>query len=267
MAAVACASGKGTVGCGFAVPRRESWADIQASDNETEDEIVAQNVCHKAPVLNSSQKEPQNGSSSKESSLLLRDLKLLRGSSEVDTEAGTSGRSDSGSEAVAEEAEVGGWESTTSWEPNVAAPDFLPTQSMNCQLVGFSQVASEKATLPARKSEASPAVGCMNFRAAGMLGGNRGSFAEEAVPAVPQGDIPEATEEEWERRRDSRILCIKIRQDTPEYVAYLEGLKKNSQADELITPDPADRSISKRKWKYLIQQWSDAFSGVTRSRV
>jgi len=290
MAAIASASGNGTVGCGFAVPRRASWADMEASDNESEDEIVAQDICREASVSESTETKPPSGSSSKELLHIFRELKL-RGSSDADTEAGTSGRSDSGSEAVAEVAEVAevrGLESTTSWEPNVAAPDFVPTQSMDCQLVGFCQVVCESAILFARKPEASPAGGCMNFRAAGMLGGNRGvhtgspmasqspsaiklsprqiasrstrSFTEEAVPASSQAGIPEATEEDWERRTERRTLSVKIRKESPEYRLYFEKkLKKESEVDAPLAPDPTDRTISKRKWKYFLQQWSEGF--------
>jgi len=80
------------------------------------------------------------------------------------------------------------------------------------------------------------------------------------VPASSQAGIPEATEEDWERRKETRMLSVKIRKETPEYRLYLEKkLRKELQADEPLTPDPIDRTLSKRKWKHLLQQWSEGF--------
>ena len=65
----------------------------------------------------------------------------------------------------------------------------------------------------------------------------------------------EASEEQWAHRINRRLRALKIGKATMEYRWYSEQKREDS---EPLTPDPTDRSVSKRKWKYCVTQWRDA---------
>jgi len=71
--------------------------------------------------------------------------------------------------------------------------------------------------------------------------------------------LPEASEEEWRHRESMRRKAVAVGKDTPEY-RWFQGKKVRGEREEdgLKTPDPADRMLSKRKWKYIVQQWRGA---------
>jgi hypothetical protein len=68
--------------------------------------------------------------------------------------------------------------------------------------------------------------------------------------------MPEASEEEWQHRAETRQRAILAGKDTPEYQWYSE-LKRGERREEgdPLTPDPLDRTVSRRHWKYAAQQW------------
>jgi hypothetical protein len=68
--------------------------------------------------------------------------------------------------------------------------------------------------------------------------------------------MPEATEEEWQHRVEVREKSVAISKETTVYQWY-SGLKpREARVDgEPMTPDPRDRTVSKRRWKYLVQCW------------
>lgn len=69
-------------------------------------------------------------------------------------------------------------------------------------------------------------------------------------------EMPELTQEEWENRRATRQRAIEFGKATSEYARYSEvRMHGEGEASGLATPDPLDRSISKRQWKYIVQQW------------
>jgi len=74
-------------------------------------------------------------------------------------------------------------------------------------------------------------------------------------PLVP-GEMPEASEEDWQRRIDARLKAVDLGKATHEYSAYASSVPRGARrAGEPMTPETSDRTISKRKWKYDVQQW------------
>jgi len=69
--------------------------------------------------------------------------------------------------------------------------------------------------------------------------------------------MPEATEEEWQHRIQMRCRAVQQIKSTPEYRVHCERKKEGLKLDDLEpkTPDPADRTVSKRTWKYQLHQW------------
>jgi len=77
----------------------------------------------------------------------------------------------------------------------------------------------------------------------------------------PQGVMPDASEDEWQHRRETRMRAILVAKNTREYQSHSRSkLDIEFSAVEPMTPDPADRSISARQWKYEVQQWRSAFA-------
>merc|ERR1719330_1004068 len=74
------------------------------------------------------------------------------------------------------------------------------------------------------------------------------------LPAAPPVSMPsqDATEEDWQRRGEMRQKAIDIIKKFPEYTWY-SGTERDEESPQ--TPDPLDRDISKRRWKYLTAQW------------
>jgi len=87
--------------------------------------------------------------------------------------------------------------------------------------------------------------------------------AVAAAPAVQQGQMPEATEEEWQHRVEMRQRSIALAKATFVYRWY-SGLRRCEEREEgePQTPDPTDRTISKRHWKYLVQRWREALHNL-----
>lgn len=70
--------------------------------------------------------------------------------------------------------------------------------------------------------------------------------------AGPQASLmPEASEEEWQRRIVSRQKGIDTGKLTPEYL----WLKEQQGFLLPRVPDPMDRSVSKRQWNWLVHEW------------
>jgi hypothetical protein len=75
------------------------------------------------------------------------------------------------------------------------------------------------------------------------------------------GVMPDASEDEWLRRRETRMRAIAVAKNTREYQSYSRSkLDIESSAEEPMTPNPADRTISARRWKYDVQQWRSALA-------
>jgi hypothetical protein len=68
--------------------------------------------------------------------------------------------------------------------------------------------------------------------------------------------IPESTEEEWQHRIEMRIKSVETGRNSWEYTQYLEALAKEDRDEGCpMTPNPYDRSISKRTWKTAVNEW------------
>mmetsp|Transcript_104287 Transcript_104287/g.183805 ORF Transcript_104287/g.183805 Transcript_104287/m.183805 type:complete len:344 (+) Transcript_104287:73-1104(+) len=85
---------------------------------------------------------------------------------------------------------------------------------------------------------------------------------EHTESLLAASQIPPATEEEWERRSENRRRSIEVGKQSEEYISYQERKALRQDAldeheQEPMTPDPMDRNISKRRWKYEVSQWRD----------
>jgi len=91
---------------------------------------------------------------------------------------------------------------------------------------------------------------------------------DSQAPASARGcnkelhDMPEATEEQWEHRAQQRMRAMEIVKESKKYQLYCETGKGcgSGESDEPKTPDPHDRSVSKRMWKFLLREWRDALA-------
>jgi len=87
------------------------------------------------------------------------------------------------------------------------------------------------------------------------------SFEASTAPPQQRANLPSeppppATEEEWQHRIAKRIKVVTSMKETREYRGYT-GLRSPDQRldGEPRTPTAEDRSLSKRRWEYEIQQW------------
>lgn len=190
---------------------------------------------------------------------------------------------------------------------NAEAPEFVPTLSHCCPLTGLIEVIPEdEAGLPNDPAPTSSEerssvmafsrVDCQNSLAEGIWSlqasaapSTKGSriarrkqrpcklqvnlcqslaIADEHTESeCAQSHIPPATEEEWERRSETRRRSIEIGKDSEEYNSHLERRaqqqnKLDENEQEPLTPDATDRSISKRRWKYEVAMWRDALKKI-----
>lgn len=70
--------------------------------------------------------------------------------------------------------------------------------------------------------------------------------------------LPEATEEEWQRREDYRAKALDLGKQTAAYQRFCAAVPEDERSlDSCIirTPNPFDRTISKRKWKEIVHEW------------
>jgi len=74
------------------------------------------------------------------------------------------------------------------------------------------------------------------------------------------GEMPPASEEEWQRRISKRRAVVSNVKETPEYKAMADsrGAGEHSGSPAPTTPDPNDRTISKRRWESEVMQWRTA---------
>lgn len=68
--------------------------------------------------------------------------------------------------------------------------------------------------------------------------------------------MPPASEEEWETRTSKREKEVATIKALPSYRLYVEVFPPGKRAEEdPDTPDPRDRTISKRMWKWNVEKW------------
>jgi len=69
--------------------------------------------------------------------------------------------------------------------------------------------------------------------------------------------LPEASNEDWERRLQKRHNIVALIKETPEYRAF-SAHRAGPRRAALRTPSPNDRSVSKRQWEDKVQKWRTA---------
>lgn len=74
-------------------------------------------------------------------------------------------------------------------------------------------------------------------------------------PSEPTA-APEPSEHDWPRKLAKRREAVAAVKRTPEYKeARSHGLRDASNVDLPLTPDPTDKTLSKRKWEDGVQAW------------
>jgi len=80
--------------------------------------------------------------------------------------------------------------------------------------------------------------------------------AEAYSQRVVNRQMPYATNEEWEQRIAKREKEIEIIKSLQTYRLYIEAIPVDMRVDDAPhTPDPRDRSVSKRMWKWNVEKW------------
>lgn len=80
--------------------------------------------------------------------------------------------------------------------------------------------------------------------------------ASQPNKALPTLEPPPASEEEWTHRIQKRNKVVKAIKEGPEYREYFTRRPSAERLpEEPLTPTAEDRSLSKRRWEYLVQQW------------
>lgn len=262
-------------------PRAVRWADIGASDSEGEDVLPAVPFS----IDDSYREAPVPSLEDSRSGLNRRLAGCSAGLGEERPQDFTFLLERP--RATSEETRASTTESPA-WRPNVHAPEFIPTLSMSCPLVGLiagspnmealecrgpSEAAVAPFTTPEKSRAPSPGPSGERRR---RRGGKRRSLLQEPLQkrsrsaenensgsqAVVQGEqvhhdaLPEATEEDWQRRGEVRRKAVETIKQFPEYQWYAAATpREEREAGAPTTPDPQDRTISKRKWKFLTTTW------------
>lgn len=163
-----------------------------------------------------------------------------------------------------------------SWLPNAAATEFIPTLTMECPLVGVIQISTEDGQVTdgvAAFELFSPAPASQR-----LAYSKRPAKISIPIPRPPTRDqrkmktpvltkvgpactedqnvMPEASEEVWQHRADQRQRDIRVVKEAPEYQRHIARKALDGcDEGEPLTPNPFDRTLSKRRWKFSLQQW------------
>jgi hypothetical protein len=173
------------------------------------------------------------------------------------------------------------------WQPNVHAPEFIPTLGMTCPVVnvcctGPAEAAPGRWMAPAGGApDGSPT----KLDTQAMETPEKGTEAarsfrkkkrpptlqepekkrtrseerqqQQPLPSPGHHPMPEASEDVWMHRKEIREKAIALGKDSPEYRWFFDRKlqEEDREEGEPVTPDPRDRSLSKRQWKYTVQQW------------
>jgi len=134
------------------------------------------------------------------------------------------------------------------WELNVKAPTFVPSLASVVQMISETPEVKEDETpqsmrvLARRRIKGKRSVSDVNMQA-------RSSVDE----------MPEASEEDWQRRAAKRRQAVAAIKSSPEYktfAAVREAVSPSTTSPS--TPDPEDRGLSKRTWEAKVMQWRAA---------
>jgi len=114
---------------------------------------------------------------------------------------------------------------------NLDAPEFKPVESMTLrpEAAEFIPMAGGWATLQA---------------------------AAEAYQNKQKRQMPFATDEEWDQRIQKREKEVETIKSLQSYRLYIEVFPHDERGDDdPKTPDPRDRTVSKRMWKWNVEKW------------
>jgi hypothetical protein len=149
---------------------------------------------------------------------------------------------------------------------NACAPEFLPTLSMECQVVGvgYCDKICEESSLNSHfdgEESASVQMFYVPDQYSASLHKAKKRFWKRMRPQ--QLDIEAASSSSEclpaEASRDinihRRLRNIVAGKETKEYQWHLEQVRLHGPGVEPLTPDPRDSSISKRSWDYIVRQW------------
>lgn len=134
---------------------------------------------------------------------------------------------------------------------DVYAPEFLPTLTMDCPVVGACSVIFEGDEMSANAQEC--AAISRPTRRSKFWNRSRPAPLTKAPPRVPQGVPLELSKEQLARR----VRSIEIGKETKEYIFHVEQRKLGWPGGEPLTPDPRDSSLSKRSWEREVQHWRE----------
>jgi hypothetical protein len=88
------------------------------------------------------------------------------------------------------------------------------------------------------------------------------SLSEQKELGKQKRPMPYATDEEWEHRIAKREKEVKTIKSLQGYKLYIDAVPRSLRSeDDPMTPDPRDRSISKRSWKWSVEHWRLALNG------
>lgn len=149
---------------------------------------------------------------------------------------------------------------------NASAPEFLPTLSMECQVVGVgycNMICEESSLEPELGMEESSSfqMHYVTDQSSASLHKAKKPFWKRQRP--PQVDIQatssssEALQEHEPRdiNTQRRLRNIQAGKETKEYQWHMEQVRLHGPGVEPLTPDPTDRKISKRSWDYAVREW------------
>lgn len=129
------------------------------------------------------------------------------------------------------------------------APEFLPTLTHQCPVVGICHVIMEGNEDSAPQQES-----CSRRSKPSFWAKSRPAPLQKVqTPIVSQDSRQELSEEQMLRRERS----IEVGKETKEYHFLIEQRKLGRIGDEPLTPDPRDHSLSKRQWLRVVQSWRE----------
>mmetsp|Transcript_20034 Transcript_20034/g.53185 ORF Transcript_20034/g.53185 Transcript_20034/m.53185 type:complete len:322 (+) Transcript_20034:128-1093(+) len=252
------------------------WADVEASEGEDEEEVwpslaapAVDDTCRDPPL--SSPEDSRDGlnlrlsgaaglGAASPDTQAPKDFAFLLASAVGETESQDRPRSLRGS-----------------WRPNLNAPEFIPTLSHSCPLVATvildedGRAVSRTSGVLTPEKGGGPSGGLPPLERRRRGGAKARPTAIEVSPAKKRTSeseppekmqppdkmpMPEVSEEDWQHRIEMRRKAIDVGKKTREYQWYAETKQGQSKDEpEPPTPNPADRTVSKRRWKYDVMQW------------
>lgn len=245
--------------CGIQAQRTCRWADVSESESDAAEDSVAP----VAPTIDDSYRDAPVASLEDSCGALNSCVRAAGLEDEAPKDFAFLLKDPIGAPQHSEE----GPSPRSVWRPNADAPEFIPTLSAY-PLIGFCPIFQEDAGTPEKGADRLSWLlrrdtprnrGVRKRRSSGLQAPAKRTRSEEkqAAPVPGHHEIPDASEEDWQHRQEVRQRAIDAGKSTREYQWYSEQRKQEEERVESVpmTPDAADRSVSKRRWKYDVHQW------------